>query len=94
MMDSTSATVISAVGGYLLGSIPFGLVLARLAKGSKIFFEQTRVNGEVWMPKEFRLDFDARVALVKRFLGDQVVTFSDFRKFQAESRIVSTSKLE
>lgn len=31
MMDPTSATVIGAVGGYLLGSIPFGLILTKAA---------------------------------------------------------------
>lgn len=80
--------------GEVIDTVSFGLVLARLAKGSKIFFEQTRVNDEVWMPREIRIDFDARLALFKRFLGDQTVTFSDFRKFQAESRIVSTTRLE
>lgn len=31
MMDPTSATVLGAVGGYLLGSIPFGLILTKAA---------------------------------------------------------------
>jgi len=31
MMDPTSSTVLAAVGGYLLGSIPFGLVLTKAA---------------------------------------------------------------
>lgn len=75
--------------GEAIDTVSFGLFLARLAKGSKIVFEQTRVNDEVWMPKYFRVDLDARLALFKRMIGDQEVRFSDYRKFQAESRIVS-----
>lgn len=75
--------------GEAIDTVSFGLFLARLAKGSKIYFEQTRVNNEVWLPLKIRVDIDARLALFKRVLGDQEVTFSDFRKFQAESRILA-----
>ncbi len=80
--------------GEVIDTVSFGLVLARLAKGSKIFFEQTRVNDEVWMPARIRFDFDARVALFKHLLGDQTITFSNFRKFQVESRVTSTTGVE
>lgn len=80
--------------GEVIDTVSFGLFLARLAKGSTIFFEQARVNDEVWTPKTIRINIDARVALFKRILGDQEITFSDFRKFQADSRIVAASELK
>jgi hypothetical protein len=80
--------------GEVIDTVSFGLFLARLAKGSTIFFEQARVNDEVWAPKLIRFSIDARLALLKRILGDQEITFSDFRKFQAESRIVAASELK
>lgn len=75
--------------GEAIDTVSFGLFLARLAKGSKIIFEQVRVNDEVWMPKYLRVDLDARLALLKRMIGDQEVKFSEYRKFHTESRIVS-----
>lgn len=79
--------------GEVIETVSWGLFLARLAKGSRIFFEQVRVNDEVWMPKQLKVDLDARIALVKRFQGDIDIRFQDFRKFQSESRIVSTAEL-
>lgn len=79
--------------GEVIDTVSWGLFLARLAKGSKIFFEQVRVNDEVWMPKQVKVDLDARIALLKRYQGDIDIHFQDFRKFQSESRIVSTAEL-
>ncbi|MBL8174774.1 MAG: hypothetical protein JNK48_08890 [Bryobacterales bacterium] len=79
--------------GEVIDTVSWGFVLARLAKGSRIFFEQVRVNDEVWMPKQVKVNLDARIALVKRFQGDIDVQFQDFRKFQSESRIVSTAEI-
>jgi hypothetical protein len=79
--------------GEVIDTVSWGLFLARLAKGSKIYFEQVRVNDEVWMPKQIRLDLDARLALLKRLQGDVDVRFEKFRKFQTDSRILSTAEL-
>lgn len=79
--------------GEVIDTVSWGVVLARLAKGSRIFFEQVRVNDEVWMPKQVKVNLDARIALLKRYQGDIDLSFQDFRKFQSESRIVSTAEL-
>lgn len=79
--------------GEVIDTVSWGLFLARLAKGSKIFFEQVRVNDEVWMPKMVKVDLDARIALLKRYQGNIDLQFTDFRKFQTDSRIVSTAEL-
>ncbi|HUQ91545.1 MAG TPA: hypothetical protein VM120_07675 [Bryobacteraceae bacterium] len=80
--------------GEAIDTVTWGLFLARLAKGSKIFFEQLRVNDEVWMPKVIRIVLDARLALLKRLQGDIVLQFENFRKFQSDSHIVEAAELE
>lgn len=78
--------------GEAIDTVSWGLFLARIAKGSKFTIEQARVNEEVWMPKHVRVDFDARLALLKRMQADVDVRFENFRKFSSESKIVSTAE--
>jgi hypothetical protein len=77
----------------VIDSVSFGWVLARLAKGGRMSFEQTRVNGEVWLPHVAEISGSARVALFKVFNIQQEITFRDYRKFTSESRIVSASEV-
>ena len=76
----------------VIDTIAVGAFLFRLAKGSRLEFEQTRVNDEVWLPKRVEAAASARVALVKKFRGDVEVTYSNYRKFQTDSRIVSVEE--
>ena len=71
-------------------TISWGLFLARLNPGAKLVFEQTRVNDEVWLPKREFVSGSARLGLVKKISMDQELIWSNYRKFQADSRIVST----
>ncbi|MBI4903540.1 MAG: hypothetical protein HY820_07895 [Acidobacteria bacterium] len=77
-----------------IDTVSFGLVLARIGKGTKFFLEQTRVNDEVWMPKTVQVTLDARLGLIKKLQGDVDVRFDSFRKFQSESKIVSTAETQ
>lgn len=77
------------VEAEVVDTISIGAVLFRLAKGSHIEAEQTRVNDEVWLPKRLEAGGSARVALLKRYRGNLEVTFSDYKKFQTDSRIVA-----
>jgi hypothetical protein len=70
-------------------TISFGLFLARLSPGSKLIFEQSRVNDEVWLPKREYVRASARLALLKKLSVEQEVTWSNFRKFSADSKIVA-----
>ena len=72
-----------------LDTISFGGVLVRMAKGSHLTVENTRVNQEVWLPKRAVLRGSVRIALVKMIRGEISFTFSDYKKFQAESRLVT-----
>ncbi len=61
----------------------------RLNPGAHISLEQTRVNGEIWLPKHMRAVASGRILLLKRFGGEWDYRYSDYRKFQADSRILS-----
>lgn len=75
-----------------LDTISFGLFLVRLTKGSHIEFEQTWVNDEIWMPKRGSFNGSARLALVKKFNVAGEFAFSDYHKFQTDSKIVAVSE--
>jgi hypothetical protein len=46
------------------------------------------VNNEVWLPKRAVLKGALRVALVKVLRGEVSFEFSEYKKFQTESRVV------
>jgi len=71
-----------------IDTVSFGLFLARLNKGSRMIVEQTRVNGEVWLPQHVALKLDARIALLKGFNLEEDLTFRDYKKFGADTKIV------
>jgi len=71
-----------------LDTISIGGILVRLAKGSRATFEATRVNDEVWLPKQITLDGSARLLLVVGARAQIDIAFSNYRKFEADSRLV------
>ena len=71
------------------GTISFGWFLARLNPGAKLVWEQSRVNDEVWLPTRAFLSGTGRIALLKRIAEDEEITWSHYRKFRVESKVVS-----
>ena len=71
-----------------LDTVSFGGVVVRMAKGSKLVLEQERVNNEVWLPKRVAFQGAFRILLVKGYHGEFNITFQDYKKFQADSRVV------
>jgi hypothetical protein len=71
-----------------IDTVSYGLVLARLHKDSRIVIEQARVNGEVWLPQHIVAKIDARLALLKELNIDADVTYSDYKRFSAETRLL------
>jgi len=69
-------------------TISFGLFLARLNPGAKLVFEQTRVADELWLPKRLFVQGAGRLGLIKRIAMDQEIIWSDYRRFQVDSKIV------
>lgn len=75
-----------------LDTISFGGFLIRMAKGSHLEFEATRVNNEVWLPKRAVLKGAVRIALVRLLRGDVMFEFTDYKKFQADSRVLPSGQ--
>jgi hypothetical protein len=74
-----------------LGTIAFGGLVIRLSKGSRFSGEQIRINDEVWLPRKWNIEAAARILLVKGMRIEYLYTFSDYKKFSAESRVVSVA---
>ena len=72
-----------------LDTISLGGLVLRLAKGTHLTIEQERINNEAWLPKRLSIQGSARILLVKGFHGEINVTFSDYRKPEADAPIVS-----
>jgi hypothetical protein len=76
----------------VVATISAGLFLVRLAKGSRASFEQTRVNDEVWLPRQVRAFVSARLGLLKVLRIEQEISYSKCREFQTDSPIISQIK--
>jgi hypothetical protein len=72
----------------------FGGILARIGKGTRLLIEQTEVNDEIWLPRHVAVKVGARLMLLKKLNLDLDITYSDYRKFRAESRVVPGSGVE
>jgi len=75
------------VEGEALDTIWSDFGLLRIARGSTLHFEQTRVNDEVWLPSNIVVRFEARLALVKKLRGEFDIRYSNYQKFQADSEL-------
>ncbi|HZZ16913.1 MAG TPA: hypothetical protein VFE08_13235 [Candidatus Sulfotelmatobacter sp.] len=77
-----------------IDTVSLGWFLARVHKGSRIVFEQTRVNDEVWLPKHIAMKVDVRLALLKEFRVNMEQTYRDYKKFRATARIVGVGNVQ
>jgi hypothetical protein len=75
---------IHAIRGFSIG-----LFLASVAEGSHLYFENMRLSDGIWVSHRAGFQGSARV-LVRRIRQNEELQFSDFRKFQSDSRILST----
>jgi hypothetical protein len=74
--------------GDVLDTMSFGLVIARIHKGTQFDLQQTRVNDEVWLPLSVDVHLDVRIALLKNFNAGVHVTYGDYRKFRTDTKIL------
>ena len=72
----------------VIDPISFGFGLIKLGSGAVLNFDQVRVNEEVWLPASIRVRADARLAYLKKLREELDITYRDYHKFQADSRIV------
>jgi hypothetical protein len=77
-----------------IDTVSFGIFLARIHKGSRILIDTTRINDEVWLPRHVSLHVDVRLALLKNFNLDEDLTYKDYRKFRAASKIVGMEEVK
>ncbi len=77
-----------------LDTISWGLFLARFHKGSRFMLEQTRVNQEVWLPRQLTAKVDVRLALLKNFNVDVEQSFRDYKKFRATTKIMAVEDVQ
>jgi hypothetical protein len=77
-----------------IGTVSFGLFLARIHRGSRIVIDTTRINDEVWLPRHVAVHVDVRLALLKNFNVEQEITYSDYKKFHAASKIVGMEEVK
>lgn len=75
-----------------LDTVSWGLFLARFHKGSHFMVEQTRINDEVWLPRQVDFKIGLRLALLKNFNVDAEQTFRDYKKFRTDSKIIGISE--
>ena len=90
-LAQTTAALEHAQGELAAKSAALSDVQARLSRAEESLLEQTRVNDEIWLPKSERLWLSARVALLKNYHIEEDTTFQNYKKFSAQSRIVSAS---
>jgi hypothetical protein len=76
-----------------IDTVSVGWFLARIHQGSRLLIDQTRVNDEVWLPRHVALKVDVRVALLKNFNLEADVTYRDYKKFRADTKIVPAGEL-
>ena len=76
------------VEGEALDTMWSNFGLLRIARGSTLHFEQTRVNDEIWLPSSILVRFEVRVAVVKKLRGEFDIRYSNYQKFQSDSKIL------
>jgi len=77
-----------------IDTVSFGLFLARIHKGSRIMIDTTRVNDEVWLPRHVAVHVDVRVALLKNFNVEQEISYKDYKKFHAATKITGMEEVK
>jgi len=77
--------------GEVIDTLPVGLVIARLHKGTRFILQQARINDEVWLMRRFYVEAKARVLLLSNRAVEFEYTFSDFKKFATDTKILPTA---
>lgn len=61
------------------------MVLGCPYKGTSFVFEQSYINGEVWLPSYEEAHIGVRIALVKSFNSNEITRYSNYKKFNVET---------
>jgi hypothetical protein len=63
----------------VVDTAPVGWIVARIAKGSRVVFEQMRLPDGTWVLKTLGVDGHAKILLVDNKKWNETVTYSDYR---------------
>jgi hypothetical protein len=81
--------VIRKTEGHFLNAFKIGAgLVVNIRKDTSFGLDQTKVNGEVWLPRQIQAQGAARALLLFSFNGSILVQMSDYRKFKATSTIL------
>jgi hypothetical protein len=81
--------VLARVEGHFVNDYKVGVgLIADVRKDTRFTFEQTKVNGEVWLPARIDAQGSFRALLFVGFNGSVHVADSDYRKFRATATIL------
>jgi hypothetical protein len=81
--------VLARVEGHFVNTFKIGAGLVmNIQKNTRFEMEQTKINGEVWLPAGFAGEGSARVLLFINFNGSMRAVESDYRKFRATSTVL------
>ncbi len=81
--------VIRKTEGHFLNAFKIGAgLVVNIRKGTSFGLDQTKVNDEVWLPRQIQAQGAARAFLLFSFNGSILLQMSDYRKFKATSTIL------
>ena len=71
-----------------------GGLVASISPSSAFVFEQDKVDGEVWLPSYGEANISARVMLFAKFNRSMKQSYSDYKKYQIDSKYDLTKPTE
>ena len=69
-------------------TVSFGWFLLRLYPGAHFAHERIRIGDEIWLPKNDLARGEAKIGGIKTVRAEQETTYSDYRKFRADSTLI------
>jgi len=77
---------VARLQAYFVGDAKIaGGMLANIQKGTSLVLEQGFINNEVWLPTLVEAHVGGRVLMLKGFTVNQVMRYSDYKKFNVDS---------
>jgi hypothetical protein len=75
---------IARVSVEVIKDFSVGWFVGRLYAGTTASYERRKINNEIWLPRQLRINATGR-ALVRKFHIDTVTDYSDYRKFSVQT---------
>ena len=86
---SESDYQIARIDMIALDDLTIGLgIVGRVYEGSRVLFARRKVNNEVWLPAEARLEATGRTLLFRSFRFNTLTTFSDYKKWSVGTTVI------